>query len=81
MMKKILWYAVNGSGQGVIFTLPPERNDHFRVWCGEQHGCFSSLVMQMESEGFELPVMAWKDEPVAIELEINVTNATCESDG
>ena len=82
-MSRNLWYAVNGSGQAVVFTNPPERDDHFRVWCGEQLGCFSSLVMQMESDGFELPVLKWKDEPVMIELELNVRNASCgqEKDG
>lgn len=75
-MNRNLWYAVNGSGQGVVFTSRPERNDHFKIWCGEQQGCFSSLVMQMVSDGFELPVMTWKDEPVTIELVLNVINAS-----
>jgi len=74
-MTKTLYYAVSGSGQGCVFTGLPERNEHFRVWCGEQLACFSSLVMQMESEGFELPVLTWKDEPVAIELGLTVKSA------
>ena len=64
---KNLWYAVNGSGQGVIFTSCPSRNQHYRCWEGEIIGLFCSLVAQFESEMLiELPAMTWENEPIEI---------------
>lgn len=71
-MSKKLYYAVNGSGQGVIFCSVPERDDHRKIWLGEIVGLFASLVMQLESEGFTLPVLKWTDEPVMLELNLQV---------
>ena len=68
-----LWYAVNGRGQGRIFTTKPERNDHWKLWEAESVGCISMTAMLLESEGMlVLPNLTWKDEPVELELSISV---------
>lgn len=67
------WYAVSGRGQGQIFTTKPERNSHFNIWTGHIEGCVSSMVCLMAAEGdVELPAITWKDEPVELEITINV---------
>lgn len=71
-MKKTLWYAVSKMGQGNIFTSMPERNDLRGIWTGEIHPCFTIAVLQLESEGFVLPNISWKDEAVKIMLEIEI---------
>ena len=69
-MKK-LWYAVNRSGQGQIFTSCPTRNDAFKIWEGNIEGCILSAISQMEMDGdITLPDITWKDEPVELILEI-----------
>ena len=83
-MKKKLWYAVSGSGKGCVFTTYPVRDDHYKVWKGEIVGMYCDIVCQFEAEGLlSLPVLSWKDEPIAIELKLNVINAPCgqEKDG
>ena len=71
-MTKSLWYAVNGSGQGVVFTSCPTRDEHFKIWCGDMMGMYSSLVCQFEAEDLiTLPVgMKWNDEPVELRLSL-----------
>ena len=69
-MKKI-WYAVNGRGQGRVFTTKPERNEHWKLWEAESIGSISMVVMIFESEGLlTLPELTWNDEPVELELSI-----------
>ena len=66
-----IWYAVNGKGQGRIFTSLPERDDHFKVWLAESVGCISMTVMLFESNGeLALPDLKWDDDPVELELSI-----------
>ena len=66
-----IWYAVNGKGQGRIFTSLPERDDHFKVWLAESVGCISMTVMMLESDGeLVLPDLKWDDDPVELELSI-----------
>jgi hypothetical protein len=66
-----IWYAVNGKGQGRIFTTLPVRDQHFKVWCAESVGCISMTAMLLESEGeLKLPELKWSDEPVELELTI-----------
>lgn len=73
MKSRNLFYAVNGSGQGVLFTSMPERNTHFKVWCGTMNSVYTRLVMLMESEGcLSLPPLTWTDEPVVITLNAEV---------
>ena len=72
-MEKTLYYAVSGTGQGLIFTSCPERSEHFKTWKGDMMGCFSMVVMLMESEGFALPPLKWSDEPVAIKLKLELS--------
>ena len=71
---KNLWYAVNGSGQGVIFCSAPSRDEHRKIWCGEMAGVYCSLVMELEAEGLiTLPqAMKWGDEPVLLELNLKI---------
>jgi len=67
-----IYYAVNGKGQGRIFTSLPVREEHFKIWCAESVGCISMTAMLLESEGeLDLPAtMTWKDDPVELELTI-----------
>ncbi len=70
---KVLYYAVNGSGQGVLFTCPPVRDNHFKVWTGETYGVYTRMVMQLESEGLiTFRPMSWSDEPIKLELTLNI---------
>lgn len=72
-MTKELFYAVNGSGQGCVFTSMPFRDEHMKVWCGEIVGMFCTVVMQLEADGIlSLPNLKWTDEPVKLELKIDV---------
>ena len=70
-MEMKLWYAVNGKGQGRVFTTKPEREEHFKVWLAESVGCISTLVMMMEADGMELPDLKWSDEPVELKLSLS----------
>lgn len=70
-MEQKIYYAVNGRGQGRIFTSKPERDEHFKIWVAESVGFISMAVMHFESEGFELPELTWKDEPVELKLSIS----------
>lgn len=66
-----IWYAVNGRGQGRVYTSLPERDDHFKVWLAESVGCISMTVMMLESNGeLMLPDLKWDDDPVELELSI-----------
>lgn len=66
-----IWYAVNGKGQGRIFTSLPSRDEHFKIWCAESVGCISMTAMLLESDGtLSLPELTWKDDPVELELSI-----------
>ena len=73
MKAKELWYAVNGSGQGVVFCSCPERDEKLKIWLGEMMGVYSNIAMQLESEGFiAFPPLTWKDEPVMLEIKAEV---------
>lgn len=72
-MQKTLFYAVNGSGCGCVFTDKPERDEHFKVWKGEIIGLFCSLVMQFEAEGLlSLPALRWNDEPIELTVTVSL---------
>lgn len=73
-MEKELWYAVSGTGQGVLFTTKPYRDDYRKCWVGEVVGCISRAVMLFESEGLVLPVLKWSDEPVRLTMTITFNN-------
>ena len=70
-MDKKLYYAVNGSGQGCVFTSLPIREERRKVWLGNIEGLYCKLVMQMEAEGLSLPPLKWSDEPISIIITIN----------
>lgn len=67
-----IYYAVNGKGQGRIFTSKPVRNEHWKLWEAESVGCISMTAMSLESNGeLTLPSLTWQDEPVEMELSIS----------
>ena len=73
MKSKSLYYAVNGSGQGVVFTSPPVRDDRRKIWIGDMNGVYGRLVMQLESEELiSLPIIKWDDKPVLLELNMRI---------
>ena len=68
-----LYYAVNASGQGVVFTDKPVRDSHRKCWQGTIIACLAITVGMMEAYGeIELPVLKWNDEPVEIELNLSL---------
>lgn len=68
-----IYYAVNGKGQGRIFTSKPVRNEHWTLWEAESVGCISMTAMLLESNGeLTLPTLTWKDDPIELELSISV---------
>lgn len=70
---KTLYYAVSGSGQACVYTSYPIRDEKRKVWLGEIIGMYCAIVMQLVAEGLiTLPPITWKDEPVKLELNINV---------
>lgn len=70
---KTLYYAVNGTGQGIVFISRPIRDDTKKIWLGDIVPCYMLAVTQMVSEGlFDLPLMKWSDEPVKLTLKIDV---------
>ena len=67
MNEKVLWYAVNGNGQGLVFAERPVREEHFKTWAGRMYGCYTMFLLQLESEGrLVFPPLKWTDEPVEI---------------
>jgi len=67
-MTRDIWYAVSKRGQGRVFTTEPVRNDHWGIWEGEHVGFISMLVMEMEADGFEMPMLKWGDDPVKLTI-------------
>lgn len=67
-----LYYAVNGSGQGMVFTNMPVREEKRKIWHGDIVVLFTRIVIHLESEGFKLPPLKWTDEPVKLELNLKV---------
>lgn len=71
-MKRKLYYAVDGIGQGRIFTTPPVRDEKRKAWIGDMLVGYTMALAQLESEGFLLPPLKWSDEPKSITLEITI---------
>ena len=70
---KAVYYAVNGSGQGVVFVSYPVRDEKRRIWLGDMVSVYTRLLMELESEELvTLPAMKWTDGPVRVELEVKV---------
>ena len=67
-----IYYAVNRSGQGRVFTSVPVKNDAIGVYSGDSAGNLTMFVMMMVSRGFKLPAITYDDEPV--KLKISITN-------
>ena len=73
-MKKKLYYAVDKSGQGCLFSDMPEREEKMGVWLGRIEPSCTMFVINLEAEGFRLPVLSWKDSPRVITLTLEVGN-------
>ena len=71
-MEKDLYYAVSGTGQGLVFTQKPVRDEERRRWLGVQEPCFTMVLMYFESEGWKFPLLKWQDEPVKLTLSVKV---------
>lgn len=69
-MKKDLYYAVSPSGQGQVFVSRPVRDA--RRWLGVILPCFQMVLDNLELDGFEFPDIKWSDEPVKIEMSVNL---------
>lgn len=69
-----VWYAVSGTGQGLVFLDRPERDGKWKTWFGHIDGCVSQFVSMMESFGLVLPPLRWSDEPVRLSLTIRLEN-------
>jgi len=67
------WYAVNGSGQGMVFASQPERNEKRRVWMGEISSTVLRFFDWLETDcSLELPDITWRDEAVPMEMTISI---------
>lgn len=67
------WYAVNGSGQGMVFSEQPERNEARRVWMGRINSAVIRFFGWLETDcGYELPDITWKDEAVRIGMSMDI---------
>lgn len=65
----VLFYAVNKSGQGKVFTSFPERDGHRNIWVGDMNVAVLCFVDCLETAyGFDLPDISWNDEPVRIKI-------------
>lgn len=70
-MKVRIWYCVSGSGQGMVFTSCPVRDDLRHVWVGHISSGVTRFVMWLETDcGYSLPPLSWHDEPVPIGINI-----------
>lgn len=73
-MKKELWYAVNRSGQGMVFMSKPEWDDRLGIWVGRQSGCVSAFFSELEYEGFFAPpLQKCSDPPTRIILSLDIS--------
>lgn len=65
----VLYYAVNKSGQGKVFTSFPERDGHRNIWVGDILVSVLCFVDTLETVyGFSLPDISWDDEPVMMKI-------------
>lgn len=70
-----IWYAVNGSGQGMVFASQPERNEKRRVWMGEISSAVLRFFDWLETDcSLELPDITWRDEAVPMEMTMSITD-------
>ena len=71
MNEVILFFAVNRSGQGLVFSTIPVRDERRKVWVGDINAAAMSFIGCLETVyGFSLPDISWKDEPVTITIRI-----------
>ena len=72
MKELTIYYAVNKSGQVVVFVSRPERNEHRNIWVGDMNAAVTRFIDCLETAfGYELPSISWKDEPVELKLSIS----------
>lgn len=70
-MNKTIYYAVNRDGQEVFFISLPERAERLGIWVGNVAPYISRTILVMVEEGFHLPEISWKNDPVALKLSIS----------
>lgn len=67
-----LWCCANASGQHLVFLEKPKRDERFCTWLGTLLPSFQIIVGYFIANGLDIPDLTWLDEPVEIELRINV---------
>ena len=67
-MNTTIYYAVNRNGKEVFFISPPERVERLGIWVGNIAPYISRTILIMVEEGFRLPEISWKNDPVALKL-------------
>ena len=71
-MSKELYYAVNASGKGLIYTTYPIRDEKRNIWLGTISTVYAEIVSRLSFEGLELPNLTWKDNPIKLNLTLSV---------
>lgn len=71
-MNKELYYAVNASGKGFIYTTYPTRDEKRNIWLGTISTVYTEIVSRLSFEGFEHPNLTWKDNPIKLNLTLSV---------
>lgn len=73
-MNKTIYYAVNRDGREVFFISPPQRVERNGIWVGNIAPYISRTILIMVEEGFRLPEISWKNDPVALKLKLSISN-------
>ena len=70
-MKISIFYCVNKSGQGCVFTTYPTRDEKRLVWLGRAVLSVTRFIDYLETGlGYKLPDISWNDDPVKIDINI-----------
>lgn len=70
-MKISIYYCVNKSGQGCVFTSYPVRDGKRLVWLGRAVLSVTRFMDYLETGlGFKFPDISWSDDPVQIDINI-----------
>lgn len=73
-MNKTIYFAVNRDGTEVFFVSLPYREERLGKWLGNIIPYISRTILVMVEEGFHLPEITWKNDPVALKLELSISN-------
>lgn len=75
MFEILLFFAVDGIGQGHLFDKEPRRDMIEEKWVGQYRVDAAVAVFRMEALGFTLPKLTWKDRPLKIKITCNYEEA------